>query len=113
MDADAESSLPQDRYLIAVAPDDVRIQGTRVGLEHVLSSYLIGRLPEEIALEYPTLNLEQVHGVIAYYLRHRAAVDAYLRQVQARTSLARMEQKNKPQAAVVNRLRELVRERVG
>ena len=41
----------------------------------------IGAEPEAIAHGYPTLNLADVYGVIAYYLRHRMEVDDY---VQAR-----------------------------
>jgi hypothetical protein len=29
---------------------------------------------------YPTLSLADVHGVLAYYYRHQAEVDAYLRR---------------------------------
>ena len=71
-----------DRYLEIHSPDDIRVAGTRVGIEHLLGVYLAGRLPEEIALEFPTVTLEQVHGVIAWYLRNRAEVDAFLRQLQ-------------------------------
>jgi uncharacterized protein (DUF433 family) len=55
-----------------------RVAGTRVSLESVVHAYWLGRLPEAIAADFPALTLEQVHGVIAYYLRHQAEIDTYL-----------------------------------
>jgi hypothetical protein len=44
---------------------------------------LDGFSPETIASEcFPVLALEQVYGVITYYLSHRQEVDAYLKQVE-------------------------------
>ena len=37
-----------------------------------------GATPEAIMQRYETLSLPDVYGVIAYYLRHRQAVEAYL-----------------------------------
>jgi hypothetical protein len=36
--------------------------------------------PEEIARGLYTLTLADVHGALAYYLRHRDEIDEYLRQ---------------------------------
>ena len=58
------------------------ISGSRVSLESIVFSFLDGLSPETIVVEsFPTLSLEQVYGAIAYYLRHRSEIDAYLRQV--------------------------------
>jgi uncharacterized protein (DUF433 family) len=46
-------------YFDSLHPDDIRIQGTRVGIETVLDDYLAGAGPEEIAACYRTLALEQ------------------------------------------------------
>ena len=67
-----------DRYFVVHAADDIRIRGTRVGLEHVITAYCAGALPEELCLEFPTLTLEQVHGVLAWYLGNRHETDEYL-----------------------------------
>lgn len=56
----------------------VRIAGTRIGLEHVVANYRNGWSPERIVEEYSTLNLADVHAVIAWYLRHRDEVDHYM-----------------------------------
>jgi uncharacterized protein (DUF433 family) len=101
-----------DEYLDVHAPDDIRIKGTRVGIEHLLTAYMAGSLPEEICLEFPTVTLEQVHGVIAWYLRNRAEADAYLRRWEAQARQARRQQARGDQSEVVRRLRESAAERV-
>jgi uncharacterized protein (DUF433 family) len=65
-------------YLDTIGLEDIRIKGTRVGIEYVLLAYQEGASPEEIVLRYPTLTLEQVHGTITYYLHNRTTMDAYL-----------------------------------
>ena len=65
-------------YFDFVSSDEIRLRGTRVGIEAVLSEYRQGVLPEEIALNYPPLTLEQVHATITYYLGNRPLVDQYL-----------------------------------
>ena len=65
-------------YFDFVSADEIRLRGTRVGIEAILSEYLDGVLPEEIALNYPPVTLEQVHATITYYLGNRTAVDQYL-----------------------------------
>ena len=60
------------------------VSGTRVSLDSVVLAFLQGLSPEAIASEcFPTLTLEQVYGAIAYYLAHRAEIDAYLKRADA------------------------------
>ena len=61
-----------------------RIVGSRVSLDSIVCAYWDGRLPEAIVADFPSLTLEQVHGAIAFYLRHRAAIDRYLSDQDAR-----------------------------
>src|SRR5262245_30126898 len=58
----------------------VRVGKTRVMLELVILAYREGCTPERIVEDYSSLDLADVHAVIAYYLRHRAEVDAYVEQ---------------------------------
>ncbi len=52
-------------YFDFLAPDDIRIKGTRVGIETVLNNYIDrGRTPEQIQRSYPTLSLEEVFATI-------------------------------------------------
>ena len=66
-------------YFTFLAPDDIRIQGTRVGIETILYDFIHRkRTPEAIAQSYRTVTLENVYATILYYLHNQAAVDAYL-----------------------------------
>lgn len=56
----------------------IRVGASRVLLDVVIREYHNGAEPEAIAHGFPTLNLADVYGVIGYYLRHRAELDAYL-----------------------------------
>lgn len=95
-----------ESYFDFLSADDIRIKGTRVGIETVLDDYLDGASPEEIAARYRTLTLEQVYATITYYLRHQEEVDAYLTRWRAYVEAAWQEQQRNP-PPVVRRLREL------
>jgi uncharacterized protein (DUF433 family) len=69
----------------------VRVGGTRVTLDTVVSAYLDGVSPEEIVDRYPSLSLAAVYGVISYYLHHRPQVDAYLREREQQAAAVRRE----------------------
>jgi uncharacterized protein (DUF433 family) len=56
----------------------VRIAGTRITLDTIVGAYNRGDTPDEIVYGFPSLSLADVHTVIAYYLRHREMVDAYI-----------------------------------
>src|SRR3954447_14954761 len=56
----------------------VRVGNGRVSLDLVVEQYENGMTPEEMVRAYDTLVLADVHAVIAFYLRHRDAVRAYL-----------------------------------
>lgn len=56
-----------------------RVGRSRILLDLVVEQYENGMTPEEMARAYDTLDLADVHAVIAYYLRHRDLVQAYLR----------------------------------
>lgn len=58
----------------------IRVAGTRVTLDTIISVFNAGATPEEIAQRYSTLQLADVYAVIGYYLHHRSEVDAYLRE---------------------------------
>ena len=58
----------------------IRVGGTRVTFDVVIGSYQDGESPEAIAHGFPSLRLADVYATIAYYLRHREDLDAYLAQ---------------------------------
>ena len=49
--------------------------GSRVPLACIVREFQDGQSPEAIRSAFPTLTLEQVYGVITFYLGHRAEVD--------------------------------------
>lgn len=58
----------------------IRVGAGRVSLDLVVEQYENGMAPEDMARAYDALQLADVYAVVAYYLRHRAEVDAYLRR---------------------------------
>ncbi|MBI5304546.1 MAG: DUF433 domain-containing protein [Chloroflexi bacterium] len=56
----------------------LRVAGTRVRLDTIVSAFNSGYAPEEILLKYPSLNLTDIYAVITYYLWHREELDQYL-----------------------------------
>jgi uncharacterized protein (DUF433 family) len=66
-------------YFDFLTPDDIRIKGSRIGIESVLYEYIHrSRTPEQIAAQFDSLTLEQVYATILYYLHNRQAIDAYV-----------------------------------
>src|SRR5438876_2806194 len=61
----------------------VRVGKSRVSLDLVVEQYENGMTPEDLLRVYDTLALADVHAVIAYYLRHRDEVRAYLKRRDA------------------------------
>ena len=86
--------------------DDIRLKGTRIGIETILEDFFNGVSPEEIALRYTNLNLEQVYGTITYYLHNREKVDAYLEALKKYAEEAYKKANENP-PEVVKRLRRL------
>jgi uncharacterized protein (DUF433 family) len=100
-----------EEYFDFLAPLDIRVKGTRVGIETILADYLeLGLSPEEIAARYRTLTLEQVYATLTYYWHDRDRVDAYLRAVDEEMARQRREQDEHPSPAI-ERLRQLARQR--
>ena len=58
----------------------VRVGQSRVSFDLVVEQYENGMTPEDMVRAYDTLLLADVHSVIAYYLRHRDEVRAYLKR---------------------------------
>jgi uncharacterized protein (DUF433 family) len=58
----------------------VRVGKSRVSLDLVIEQYENGMTPEDLVRAYDTLALADVHAAIAYYLRHRDDVRAYLKR---------------------------------
>ena len=99
--------LPPSPELEFNAPDDVRVRGSRVLLEIVIEEHLQGKDPRQIQHEYPTLDIEAVSAVLAYYQRHREAVDRYVAFTLARDRELERAHDQLPDPPVVARLKAL------
>src|SRR4051794_23063385 len=67
----------------------VRVGNSRISLDLVVEQYENGMTPEDMVRAYDTLVLADVHAVIAYYLRHREEVRAYLKRRAEETEALR------------------------
>ena len=95
-----------------MAENDIRVKGTRVGIETILYEYIHNsKLPEVIADHYYySLTVEQVYATILYYLQNQEEVGAYLDDYLKFCQNAREENEKDPPPSVV-RLRELIAEK--
>lgn len=87
-------------YFNFLAADDIRIKGSRIGIESVLYEYIYrAKTPEEIAQQFETITLEDVYATILYYLHNKEAVTAYLADWLEFCRQQREKQKNNPSPA--------------
>lgn len=70
---------------ITLTPQGVAlVRGTRVPIDTLITAFAQGDTPEEMAQNFPTVSVTDAYAVIAYYLQHQTAVDAYLAERRQR-----------------------------
>ena len=91
----------------------LRVGHSRVLADLVIRAFQDGATPEAIAQRYPATTLADIYAVIAYYLRHREDMEAYLasREQQAEEVRQRIERRQGDLADLRNRL--LARQKSG
>ncbi len=67
----------------------IRVAGTRLPLDTIVFAFHQGATAEEIVQRFPVVDLADVYAVIAYYLRHRAELDSYLKARQEKADESR------------------------
>lgn len=88
----------------------IRVGGTRVTLDTVLTAYMKGSTPEQIAQDYSALDTADIYAAIAYYLRHRDEVEEYLRRRRQQADAVREEFKERfPSEGLRDRLESRLR----
>ena len=86
-----------ENYFDKLAADDIRLKGTRIGIEHILYQYIHrGQTAEAIAEQFRTVTLEQVYATILYYLQNQEAIAAYLSDWLVWSHQMREEQRKNP-----------------
>ena len=78
------------------ADGTLRVGDTRVRLASIVFRHQQGDTPEQIHQSFPSVPLSDVYAVLAYYLRHRNDVDAYLSEVEAEADRIREEVEARP-----------------
>ena len=102
---------PLEDNFMFLAKNDIRLKGTRVGIETILYEYIYyNKMPVVIADYYYTPTLEQVYATILYYLQNQEKIGAYFEDYLEYCRKAREEQAKNPSPAVI-RLRKLIAER--
>jgi len=98
-------------YFDFLTPDDIRVKGTRIGIEDILYQYIHrDQSPEAIAQQFRTVTLEQIHATILYYLHHQESVSSYLANWLAWSHQMREEQRRNP-PPFIEKLRRLKAEK--
>ena len=98
-------------YFDFLAADDIRIKGSRIGIESVLYEYIYReQSPETIHNRFPSLSLEQIYATILYYLHNPEEVETYISDWLQWGQQVRKEQALNPPPVVI-RLKALKAER--
>ncbi|MEL7067849.1 MAG: DUF433 domain-containing protein [Cyanobacteria bacterium J06581_3] len=99
-------------YFNFLEPNDIRLQGSRIGIETILYDYIFRAMTaEELAQKWTSLTLEQIYATILYYLHNKEAVDQYMTDWIEYGDRMRKEQEANPSPGIL-RLRELKRKRM-
>src|SRR4051794_31953111 len=76
----AESKTPELARIVSTpgtCGGKPRIDGHRIKVEHIAVMYeRMGKTPDEIVTELPTISLAQVHAALSYYYDHKPEIDA-------------------------------------
>jgi uncharacterized protein (DUF433 family) len=100
-----------EEYFNFLAPNDIRVKGTRVGIETILYDFIHrSRSPQDIVTSYPSLTLEQVYATVTYYLHNKDQVNIYLADWLENARQRREEQNRNPSPAI-QKLRRILAER--
>jgi uncharacterized protein (DUF433 family) len=92
------------QYVVRAEQGEWRIAGSGVSLASVIHPYLSGMSAEAITDEFPSLTVEQVHGAIAFYLRHRPEIDRQLAELDQQWEQFRITSEDRNRA-LLERLR--------
>lgn len=98
-----------ENYFDFISEDDIRLKGTRIGIETILGHYLAGISPELIVDWYPEISLEQVFATLTYYFANQEEVDHYIRESDIWFE-EQWKQQHVAPTPVVKRLRQLKRD---
>ena len=96
---------PVPTYVVQEADGAWRVANSGVSLDCIAQAYWQGQTAEAILEDFPSLNLEQIYGAIAFYLHNRQEIDRSMRVLDALWDETRRESEA-GNASLLNRLRE-------
>ena len=76
-------NFPDTVPLVQWEDGSVRVQGTRLLLAMIVTSFQQGYTLDEINDSFPSASVPQIEGVIDWYLDNQSAADAYLEEEAA------------------------------
>jgi len=76
-------NFPDTVPLVQWEDGSVRVQGTRLLLAMIVTSFQQGYTPDEINDSFPSASVPQIEAVIGWYLNNKSEVDAYLEEEEA------------------------------
>nr|WP_225938744.1 DUF433 domain-containing protein [Kovacikia minuta] len=84
-------------YFEFLSPEDIRVKGTRIGIEHILYEYIhVAKTPEQIAQQFHTVTLEQIYATILFYLHNQETIGKYVEDWLEYSLKAQAEQDQNP-----------------
>ena len=86
----------------------IRVIGSRITLDTLVSCFKQGDTPEEIQEGFPSLSLAQIKGVIAWYLNHTGEAEEYLEKGEAEAEQIRKRIQSTPR---YKELQQLIKQR--
>jgi uncharacterized protein (DUF433 family) len=60
---------------------NIRVIGSRITLHTLIGRFQVGDSVEEIHEGFPSVTIAEINAIIGWYLKHRAEVDEYIREV--------------------------------
>jgi len=87
---------------------EIRLTGHRIDLYLIVLFYNEGHTSEMLQNEYPTLPLDLIHKVLAFYVENEAEVDAYVAEAESKIEQFRASYQPGPG---ILRIREMMAER--
>jgi uncharacterized protein (DUF433 family) len=77
----------------------VRVGNTRITLDTLVIGFMEGATAEELAQQYPSVQLADIYSVIGYYLRQRSEVERYLEQRRQQADRVRAQNETRADSA--------------
>ena len=75
----------------------IRVIGSRITLDTLVGFFKQGETVKDLARGFPTLSLEQIKSIIAWYLTHQREANEYLAQSQAEADAIWQKISSKPE----------------